>query len=455
MKLQSILQNQAQKEVTINQNFEALDHASFGSYNPLTTGGLTFGYIGGLTVNSSGVEQTLNDGSIYLTASSINYIEYNQVNNAIVSNTTGFTNGRIALYTVNTNTVGLILPIVKHKIAVQQPYGTALGGGSGGGASLGTATPLAPSSTPTAGTATLASHEDHVHPLPVGLLPIAGIAGQVLSKIDSTNYNVQWVTPATGTGGSYTLPIATSTTLGGIKVGTGLAVTADGTLSSTATGGGSTPLTTSNTFEILAVTGLTVTVSGGKHTSSSPFKNPTAISDVATKTLTLLANNSGYICISANVIEYTDSDIPPDFALCLYYYVTNGSSITTLQGLSRSFRNTNLTPFFEVFQSAWNLGTVYTFASPYSRTNTSANTPNMFPGNPMLYCLTDELGYFAGDLVTIDQNSYAIQMASFRIRIITNAQLPKILSRASGSIGVSSTITQSNWAIILEVKPAQ
>lgn len=32
-------------------------------------------------------------------------------------------------------------------------------------------------------------------------VPVGGTAGQVLSKIDATNYNTQWVTPSTGGGG--------------------------------------------------------------------------------------------------------------------------------------------------------------------------------------------------------------------------------------------------------------
>lgn len=42
-----------------------------------------------------------------------------------------------------------------------------------------------------------------------------------------------------GGGGSYTLPPATASTLGGVKVGSGLSVTSDGTLSTSGGGGGS------------------------------------------------------------------------------------------------------------------------------------------------------------------------------------------------------------------------
>lgn len=51
-----------------------------------------------------------------------------------------------------------------------------------------------------------------------------------------TGYN--WIPFGTGTGGSYTLPIASASVLGGIKVGSGLSIDVDGVLA--ATGGGGT-----------------------------------------------------------------------------------------------------------------------------------------------------------------------------------------------------------------------
>jgi len=45
-------------------------------------------------------------------------------------------------------------------------------------------------------------------------------------------------TGSAGTGSNYTLPVATTSTLGGIKVGANLSITLDGTLSALASGGG-------------------------------------------------------------------------------------------------------------------------------------------------------------------------------------------------------------------------
>lgn len=50
-----------------------------------------------------------------------------------------------------------------------------------------------------------------------------------------------------GGGGSYTLPPATANTLGGVKVGTGLSVTGDGTLSASGGGGGGVVISTTET----------------------------------------------------------------------------------------------------------------------------------------------------------------------------------------------------------------
>jgi len=57
-------------------------------------------------------------------------------------------------------------------------------------------------------------------------LPVGGTTDQVLAKIDSTDYNAEWVDAGSG----YILPTASSTVLGGIKVGSRLSI-ASGVLS--------------------------------------------------------------------------------------------------------------------------------------------------------------------------------------------------------------------------------
>lgn len=46
------------------------------------------------------------------------------------------------------------------------------------------------------GAATTVAHSDHAHGTPANPLPTGGAAGQLLTKIDATNYNVQWASPA-------------------------------------------------------------------------------------------------------------------------------------------------------------------------------------------------------------------------------------------------------------------
>ena len=54
-----------------------------------------------------------------------------------------------------------------------------------------------------------------------------GTSGYVLT---STGAGIQWAASSGGGGGSYTLPIASSSVLGGIKIGSGLSVAGDGTV---------------------------------------------------------------------------------------------------------------------------------------------------------------------------------------------------------------------------------
>lgn len=68
-----------------------------------------------------------------------------------------------------------------------------------------------------------------------GGVPDGGTTGQVLTKNSNADGDAGW---KDSSGGSYTLPIASSTTLGGVKIGSGISVGDDGTIS--ASGGGST-----------------------------------------------------------------------------------------------------------------------------------------------------------------------------------------------------------------------
>lgn len=65
-------------------------------------------------------------------------------------------------------------------------------------------------------------------------------SGSVGQYLGVTANGLSWSTPAgsVGSGGSYTLPIATASTLGGIKIGTGLSIDAGGVVTATGSGSG-------------------------------------------------------------------------------------------------------------------------------------------------------------------------------------------------------------------------
>ena len=79
---------------------------------------------------------------------------------------------------------------------------------------VGQASSTTPAATGTAavGTSLKYARDDHVHANP---LPTGGTANQVLSKVDSSNYNVQWVTPSSGGGGGCQVDTYGSSTTSG------------------------------------------------------------------------------------------------------------------------------------------------------------------------------------------------------------------------------------------------
>ena len=84
----------------------------------------------------------------------------------------------------------------------------------------------------------------------------------------------------TASGSSYTLPTASSTVLGGIKVGNNLSIGGDGTLSATATPYTLPPATVTSLGGVIVGSGLTVDASGRLTASGSSYTLPTASSTV-------------------------------------------------------------------------------------------------------------------------------------------------------------------------------
>lgn len=108
--------SQAQKEVTANALFDAGSPPTLYGRRASTTTALTWGYYGG-DVLIGGVHTSISNGTISLAANATNYIEVEPTTAAVSSNTTGFTAGRIPLYTVVTGT-NTITSYTDHRIGL-------------------------------------------------------------------------------------------------------------------------------------------------------------------------------------------------------------------------------------------------------------------------------------------------------------------------------------------------
>jgi hypothetical protein len=98
--LDTISQSQAQKEVTANAALDAASPATLFGRRASTSSGLTWGYYGG-TLYVDGAATQVANGTLSLTASATNYVEATRAG-VVSSNTSGFTAGRMPLYTVVT-----------------------------------------------------------------------------------------------------------------------------------------------------------------------------------------------------------------------------------------------------------------------------------------------------------------------------------------------------------------
>jgi len=104
--LDLILTSQASKEVTANALFDAASPASVFGRRASTCIGLTWGYYGGVA-NIAGTPTAVANGTLNLTASATNYIQFNTATGVISANTSGFTAGYLQLYIVVCGTSGV------------------------------------------------------------------------------------------------------------------------------------------------------------------------------------------------------------------------------------------------------------------------------------------------------------------------------------------------------------
>lgn len=102
-KFDAIVQSQSTKEATANAAFDAVSQAMIFGRRQSTSTGLTWGYFGGRFTKPDGTNINVANGTVALSASTINYVEVDK--NATVSkNTAGFSASATPLYTIVTGT---------------------------------------------------------------------------------------------------------------------------------------------------------------------------------------------------------------------------------------------------------------------------------------------------------------------------------------------------------------
>lgn len=126
--LDQISSTQSNKELLINSLNDALSPSSLFGRHASATSGLTWGYYGG-TFGSNAVA----NGTVTLTASATNYVQANGTTGAVSANTTGFTAGSVALYTVVTGATSVTSYTDNRSLytpASSGPSGMGLAGGA-------------------------------------------------------------------------------------------------------------------------------------------------------------------------------------------------------------------------------------------------------------------------------------------------------------------------------------
>lgn len=84
--LDQLATSQADKEIRINEMFDAMSLAALGGRRASTTSGLTWGYYGG-DVLVNGVPTSIANGTVTLTASATNYVMLTQAGAVVVGTT--------------------------------------------------------------------------------------------------------------------------------------------------------------------------------------------------------------------------------------------------------------------------------------------------------------------------------------------------------------------------------
>lgn len=119
--LDGIVQGQGSQDIKANAFFDAASAATVYGRRMSTSTGLTWGYFGG-NVLVNGVVTQVGNGTAALTASTTNYVEANPLDGAVSKNTTGFTPGRVPLYTIVAG-ASSVTSYTDHRLAVPDVTG--------------------------------------------------------------------------------------------------------------------------------------------------------------------------------------------------------------------------------------------------------------------------------------------------------------------------------------------
>lgn len=320
----------------LNESFDAASVATLFGRRASTCAGLTWGYYGGV-VYIGGARSLIANGTLTLTASTTNYVEVDQTG-AVSVNTTSGTPGKLLLYTIVTGAstvtsytdnrskialcaffflyVAVAMANADKTMTQAQDLCATVECTDANTADRNLITATSRGRFVVYNNTTGGFNVIVKTAAGTGVTVAPGV--RALVEVDGTNVNL-----IANSAGGYTLPIAAAGTLGGIKVGAGLAVAGDGTLSASASAP-ATQLLTDFANAAGTTTGLTYGYQAGV------IRSDNVTTAVVAGTVALTASTTNYVeitgagVVSANVAGFTSGRYP----LCTV--LTGVSTITTI-----------------------------------------------------------------------------------------------------------------------------